>query len=210
MMKTTFRKEGVLFMFDRAALKLTKPLVDYLARRIHAAGYNAEQLTFAAFGFGMTSALLIALGHSYVAIAPLLIGRVLDGLDGAVARLTSPSDRGAFLDISLDFLFYAAVPLAFATVDPVAASVLLAAFIGTGTSFLAYAIIAEKLGDTNAAYPTKSFYYLGGLTEGAETVSCFVLMCLWPQNFARFAYVFSALCCVTTITRIYAGWKRFK
>jgi phosphatidylglycerophosphate synthase len=197
-------------MFDRVLLKATKPLVDGLATRIHKGGYNADQVTLAAFGFGMVAAILVALGHSHMALVPLLVGRLLDGLDGAVARLTVPTDRGAFLDITLDFLFYAAVPLAFATVDPVAAAVLLAAFIGTGTSFLAYAIMAEKRGEKSDVYPSKSFYYLGGLTEGAETVACFTAMCLWPQHFALFAYVYAVLCCVTTATRLWAGWKDFE
>jgi phosphatidylglycerophosphate synthase len=196
-------------MFDRVVLKVTKPIVDATARRIHDMGFNADQVTLAAFGFGMISALLIALGHSYLAIVPLLIGRLLDGLDGAVARLNSASDRGAFLDISLDFLFYAAVPLAFATVDPVASSILLAAFIGTGTSFLAYAIMAEKRGEKSTDYPSKSFYYLGGLTEGFETVLCFLAMCIWPQHFALFAYVYATMCLLTTVTRLVAGWQNF-
>jgi len=102
------------------------------------------------------------------------------------------------------------VPLAFTTVDPVAAAVLLAAFIGTGTSFLGYAIMAEKRGEKSNAYPSKSFYYLGGLTEGAETVACFTAMCLWPQHFAVLAYFYATLCCVTTATRLLAGWKNFR
>jgi phosphatidylglycerophosphate synthase len=199
-------REPRLFMFDRVALKIAKPLIDHVAKRIHAAGFKPDQVTFAAFACGMFAATLIALGHSQLALIPLLAGRALDGLDGAVARLNTPTDRGAFLDISLDFLFYAAVPLSFATVDAVAAAFLLAAFIGTGSSFLAYAIIAEKRGDKSEA---KSFFYLGGLTEGAETILCFVLMCIWPAHFAFFAYGFSALCALTTGTRIYAGWKRF-
>jgi phosphatidylglycerophosphate synthase len=196
-------------MFDRWALKMSKPLVDRMAKLIVARGISADQVTFTGFGLGGFAALLIALGHSYIAIVPLLLGRLLDGLDGAVARHSVVSDRGAFLDIVLDFLFYASVPLAFATVDPVAASVLLAAFIGTGTSFLGYAIIAEKRGQKSVAYPSKSFYYLGGLTEGAETVACFVAMCLWPQHFAVLAYIYAAMCCVTTGTRLWAGWRDF-
>ena len=196
-------------MFDRLALKLSKPWVDAMARRIHVAGYTAVQITLMAFALGMMSAVMIALGSFHLALVPLLLGRLLDGLDGAVARQSIPTDRGAFLDISLDFLFYAAVPLAFATIDPLAAAVLLAAFIGTGTSFLAYAIIAEKRGDKSTAYPSKSFYYLGGLTEGTETITCFVLMCVWPQHFAIFAYIYAAMCSVTTTTRLLAGWNAF-
>jgi phosphatidylglycerophosphate synthase len=200
-------------MFDRIALKVTKPIVDQLARLVHNAGFNADQVTLAAFGFGMFSALLIALGYSHLAIVPLLLGRLLDGLDGAVARLSMPTERGAYMDIGLDFLFYAAVPLAFAIADretnALASAVLLAAFIGTGTSFLAYAIMAEKRGEKSTDYPSKSFYYLGGLTEGFETVTCFLVMCIWPQHFALFAYIYAAMCLLTTVTRLVAGWQNF-
>lgn len=200
-------------MFDRQLLSLTKPIVDYCAQQFQQRKITANQISIFGFGFGVAAALLIAAGFFALALLPLLINRFMDGIDGAIARLGTPSDRGAFLDITLDFLFYAAIPLAFALHDPtrnaLAATVLLAAFIGTGVSFLAYAIIAEKRGDKNTAYPSKAFYYLGGLAEGSETVLCFVLMCLWPHRFAMIASVYSALCGVTTATRLVAGWKRF-
>jgi hypothetical protein len=105
------------------------------------------------------------------------------------------------------------IPLGFAFADPganaLAAAVLLAAFVGTGTSFLAYAVIAEKRGLKSEAYPTKSFYYLGGLTEGAETIAAFLAMCWWPQYFPGIAYVYAAMCTVTTVTRLLAGWQAF-
>jgi phosphatidylglycerophosphate synthase len=200
-------------MLDRMMLALTKPAVDRLARSAHAAGLSANQISLVGFGFGLTAAFAISQDHFTLAIIPLLLNRMMDGLDGAVARLGATSDRGAFLDVTLDFLFYAAVPLAFAFSDPVenalAAAVLLASFIGTGVSFLAYAIIAAKRGETNTAYPSKGFYYLGGLTEGFETVVCFVAMCFFPQHFAIFASIFATLCAVTTLTRLVAGWRAF-
>lgn len=200
-------------MFDRQMLALSKPVVDGVAHRLAGLGLSANQVSLIGFAFGMLSALLISAGQIQAAIIPLFINRLFDGLDGAVARLGQASDRGAFLDITLDFLFYAAVPLAFGFCNPernaLAAAVLLAAFIGTGVSFLAYAIIAEKRGEKSAEYPSKSFYYLGGLTEGFETVACFVAMCLWSQHFAIIAYIYAAMCCVTTLTRLAAGWQRF-
>jgi hypothetical protein len=87
--------------------------------------------------------------------------------------------------------------------------VLLAAFIGTGVTFLAFAIMAEKRGEKSTAYPSKAFYYLGGLAEGFETVVCFVAMCLFPVHFALIAYIYAAMCCVTTFTRMVAGWQHF-
>jgi len=131
-----------------------------------------------------------------------------------VARLTRPTDRGAFLDIALDFLFYASIPLAFAVADPtanaLAAAVLLAAFVGTGSSFLAFAVLAERRGLTSDDYPQKGIYYLGGLTEATETLLCFVLMCLWPQHFALWAYGFAMLCLLTTVTRLFGGWRALR
>jgi phosphatidylglycerophosphate synthase len=200
-------------MFDRIALKVTKPVVDASARQIAKRGISADQVTLTCFVLGMASALLIMLGHFQLALLPLLVGRICDGLDGAVARLTVQTDRGAFMDIALDFLFYASIPLAFAIAQPetnaLPGAVLLAAFVGTGTSFLAYATLAEKRGEKSTAYPSKSFYYLGGLTEGTETIAVFVLMCLFPQHFTLLAYIYAALCTLTTATRILAGWQNF-
>lgn len=200
-------------MIDRFALTLLKPLVEATTTWLAARGINADQATLTGFGFGMAAALLIGFGHPGLAIPPLLLNRALDGLDGALARRSGTTERGAFLDIAFDFLFYAAIPLAFAVHDPLhnamAASALLAAFIGTGTSFLAFAVIAEKRGLKSSAYPSKSFYYLGGLTEGAETIACFLALCLWPGYFPEIAYFYAVLCCVTTLTRLVAGWRVF-
>jgi hypothetical protein len=83
--------------------------------------------------------------------------------------------------------------------------VLLAAFIGTGSSFLAYAILAERRG--LCASPGKGFLFLGGLTEATETLICFALMCVWPDRFAWWAYGFAALCALTIASRIVGGAK---
>ena len=127
--------------------------------------------------------------------------------------MTLPTDRGAFLDIALDFLFYASIPLAFAVADPgeraLPAATLLAAFIGTGSSFLAFAVFAERRGLHSDDYPRKGIFYLGGLTEATETLICFALMCLWPGQFALWAYGFALLCVVTIATRLAAGWRAF-
>jgi len=200
-------------MLDRLALKLVKPATGAAARWLAARGLAADQVTLAGFGFGMLAAILIAAGFALLAIVPLLVNRALDGVDGALARLTAPSERGAFLDVALDFVFYGAVPLAFAAADPqanaYAAAILLAAFLATGTSFLAFAVIAEKRGLKSTAYPSKSFYYLGGLTEGTETILCFLAMCIWPTYFPQIAVIYAAMCAVTVTTRLIAGWKAF-
>jgi phosphatidylglycerophosphate synthase len=196
-------------MLDRAAIAALKPALDAGAAWLVRRGVGADAVTLAGFAIGIGAAVAIALGAPGWGLALLLASRLADGLDGAVARQTQSTDRGAFLDITLDFLFYASIPLAFAIAEPGAnalpAAVLLAAFIGTGSSFLAFAVLAERRGLASTAYPRKGFYYLGGLTEATETLICFALMCLWPAHFALWAYGFAALCALTTGTRIVGG-----
>ncbi len=200
-------------MLDRFAIRLIQPLVACLGQGLARRGVSANQLSFLGFGLGLLAAALITQQAYLWGLTVILASRLCDGLDGAVARSTQPTDRGGFLDITLDFIFYAAIPLAFALADPaanaLAAAVLLAAFMGTGSSFLAFAVIASKRGMTSTAYPDKSFYFLGGLTEATETLAFFAAICLWPQHFPALALVFAALCAVTTSTRLWWGWRAF-
>jgi len=201
-------------MLDKAIQHALKPLMTRAARSLVRLGLGADAISLAGFAIGMAAAAAIATQHYLSGLALLLLSRLMDGLDGAVARATTPTDRGGFLDITLDFLFYAAIPLAFALADPPAnalpAAVLLAAFIGTGSSFLAFAAVAEKRKLQSLAFPDKSFYFLGGLTEATETIAAFVAMCLWPQWFAHIAYGFAVLCGITVVLRVGWGWQRFR
>lgn len=201
-------------MLDSAIQRAIRPVLTRAARGLCHLGVSADTLTWTGFVLGMGAAVAIACSHHLSGLMLLLLSRLLDGLDGAVARATQTTDRGGFLDITLDFLFYAAIPLAFALEDPernaLAAAVLLAAFIGTGSSFLAFAAVAEKRQLKSLALPDKSFYFLGGLTEATETITLFALMCWWPQWFAPLAYVFAALCAVTTGMRILWGYQALR
>jgi phosphatidylglycerophosphate synthase len=183
------------------------------AAYLRARGVTADQITLAGFGLGLLAVPVLAFGGFTLALILLAANRVADGLDGAVARASTPTDRGAFLDIALDFAFYALFPLGFALADPASnalpAAVLIASFIGTGSSFLAFATIAAKRGKTAADYPSKGIYYLGGLTEGAETIALFAAMCLFPLAFPALAYIFACACAATTLMRWHQGWRVF-
>ena len=200
-------------MFDAALLPLQRRILTPPGRYLAARGVRADQITLAGCAIGLAAAAAAALGLYWLALLGLALNRLADGLDGAVARETEPSDRGAFLDIALDFVFYAAFPLGFVLADPganaVAGAVLLASFILSGTSFLAFAVIAAKRGLNAADYPTKGIFYLGGLTEGAETIAVFALFCLFPGAFPVLALVFAAACTVTGASRLITGWQAF-
>lgn len=197
-------------MIDAVILPLQRRVLLAPARRLVTLGVTADQITLAGFLLGVLSLPTLAYGMHGLALVLIGLNRIMDGLDGAVARLMGPTDRGAFLDIALDFVFYALVPLGFALLDPIQnalpAAILIAAFVGTGSSFLAFATIAAKRGMKTDAYSSKGIYYLGGLTEGAETIALFVTMCLFPSLFPVLAYGFAAACAVTTVTRWHQGW----
>ncbi len=200
-------------MFDRHLLPLQKRLLTPPAAWLAIRGVSADAVTLLGFALGLAVVPLLASGHYIASLFVILANRTLDGLDGALARQTQPTDRGAFLDIALDFVFYALVPFGFALADPAAnalsAAALLLAFIGTGSSFLAFATVAGRRGLSSVSYPTKGIYYLGGLTEGTETIAVFVAMCLWPSAFPFLAFGFAGLCALTTVTRWWWGWRAF-
>ena len=199
-------------MIDAALQPLQQRFLQSPAKILAQWGVKADQITLLGFVVGVMVVPALAFQAYFLALLLLLINRFADGLDGAVARQTNPTDRGAFLDISCDFLFYALFPLGFAFADPVnalPAAVLITSFVGTGSSFLAYAAIAAKRGDTAMDFPQKGLYYLGGLTEGFETIILFISMCLFPMLFPQLAYFFAVACAITAVSRCYQGWKLF-
>ena len=200
-------------MIDAALLPLQRRLLGPAARGLARSGIAADQITLAGFAAGLLAVPALAAGQFGLALALIAVNRLADGLDGMVARLKGPTDRGAFLDIALDFIVYALVPLGFALAAPqqnaLAAAALITAFVGTGSSFLAFSAIAAKRGMTAADFPAKGIFYLGGLTEGAETIAVFTAMCLWPTAFPALAWLFTAACAVTTVTRWVQGWQSF-
>lgn len=197
-------------MLDRWSLKIIAPPLQRLATVIRQKGVSANQVTITGFCVGML--VLPALALQWYGFAALLIvfNRLCDGIDGAIARQTQATDAGGFLDIVLDFIFYSAVVFGFALANPaenaMAAATLIFAFMGTGSSFLAFAIMAERRSIKSMVYPSKGFYYLGGLAEGTETIALLLACCLFPEYFVYIAFVFSVICWLTTLTRVVGGY----
>lgn len=201
-------------MLDRYLVPRLKPHLRSAARQVRRCGVTADGMTVIGFLFGLACVASIALHHNELALLLLLLNRLADGLDGELARLDTPSDAGGYLDITLDFVFYALFPLGFALADPLQnalpAAVLIASFVGTGASFLAFATQAQKRSIESPDFAYKSLYYLNGLAEGTETILCFVLMCLFPGYFSIIAWSFAAVCLITAINRIFFGYRTLK
>ncbi|SHH09681.1 Phosphatidylglycerophosphate synthase [Cognatiyoonia sediminum] len=200
-------------MLDRYARQLIDTPLNAIGRQIASMGGTANGVTLAGLALGLVAAALIAFGATGWGLVFLLLSRIADGLDGAVARATEKTDFGGYLDIACDFLFYGAIPFAFVVMDPsanaIAGAFLLLSFYFNGSSFLGFAILAEKHDIETTAQGQKSLYYSNGLLEGTETIGFFVLLCLFPLYFAPLAWIFGTLCFATAILRIYGAQKTF-
>jgi len=199
-------------VFDARLRPLVDRILDPVGAFVARRGVTANQVSFAGFGLGIAAAVAVALGFEIAAVVLIIANRVCDGLDGAVARSAGGTDLGAYLDITLDFLFYSAVPFAFAVADPanaMAAAFLIFSFVGTGSSFLAFAIIAQKRGISTEIRGKKGFFYLGGLTEGSETIIFLLVVAFRPDLFVPLAWAFGCLCWITTITRVWYAIESF-
>ncbi|MEP0190317.1 MAG: CDP-alcohol phosphatidyltransferase family protein [Erythrobacter sp.] len=200
-------------MFDAKIRPLIDRPLNALGRAIAGAGITANMLTFAGLALGLGGAVAIGLGALWLGLALIVANRLLDGLDGAVARWRGPTPLGGYLDIVADFAFYVSVPVGFGVLDPantLPALVLVASFVLTGVSFLAFAVIAAERGSTTQAHGEKSFFYSTGLAEGTETIAVFIAMCLFPQYFIWIAYGYAALCVLTVFQRSTLAAIQFK
>ena len=197
-------------MLDQWSLKIIAEPLQVVAKKMHNLSVSANQVTVSGFLLGMSVLPLLVCQYYYLAMAVIILNRLCDGIDGALARIAGATDAGAFLDIVLDFIFYAAVVFGFALANPeqnaVVAAFLLFSFMGTASSFLAFAIMAQKRSISCIQYPNKGFYYLGGLAEGSETILFLILCCAFPEQFFYLAIGFATLCWITTFTRLVGGY----
>ena len=200
-------------MIDATLRRFLDPVLEPLAERLSKTGVRANAITLAGFAVGMLAVPLLALQHWWLGLLAIALNRLADGLDGAVARRTRVSDLGAYLDIVLDFMVYAGVVFGFCLAEPansIYGAFLLFSFFASGSTFLGYAILAARRNITTEIRGKKSIYYLGGLTEGFETILAFALMCVFPGAFPAIAVVFGVLCWITGATRIGWAWRTLK
>ena len=198
-------------MIDASIRRLIDAPLAHAGQLLAAAGISADAVTIGGCLIGLAAALAASVGQFYIALALLIANLISHGLDGAIARATRHTDRGAFLVITLDFLVYAAMPLGFAAWRPEAnafpAAFLLASFLANGSAFLAFSILAEKRGMRTTRQGHKSIYYLAGIAEGFETIVFMAAFCLFPSSFPILALIFATLCWISAVGRLVLGWK---
>jgi phosphatidylglycerophosphate synthase len=202
-------------MFDVALRRFVDPALNRIAVGIVDARISANMLTITGAGLALAAAFFISQSNFVAALGLILLNRIVDGLDGAVARIKGPTEFGGYLDTICDYIFYLSIPVAFGLMDPVnqiPALLLVASFTLTAVSFLAFAAIAAiaaRQASDDGAHGPKAFIYSTGLMEGAETIAFFALFCLFPGFFPTLAIVFAALCLLTVVQRFILAAKSF-
>lgn len=200
-------------MFDARLRPLIDPPLDAAGRWIAARGIGANAVTLAGLAPGLAAAVAVTQEAFGLALLLILVNRIVDGLDGAVARARGLTDFGGYLDSVADYVFYAAIPVGFglaADTNAVPALLLVASFTLTAASFLVYAAVAAKRGAATTAHGRKGIVYSTGIAEGAETIAAFVAMCLWPAWFPVIAIGFAGLCLLTVAQRTLLAWREFR
>lgn len=194
-------------MLDIWLRRRIDPALDRVGAGLAKRGISANAITLAGALVGVSAAVFIAHGLWLLGLAMVAGNRVLDGLDGAIARHAKPTLWGGYLDSIADYVFYIAVPLGFAWANAAnvwPALLLVSSFTLTAVSFLALAAI---LAGRDMGHAQKSFTYTTGFMEGGETIAAFVLMCVLPSHFPLLATVFAALCIVTVVQRLCLAHK---
>lgn len=195
---------------------LDSALSPYLAKPLTRAGallqgrgVPAEGVSAAAFALGAAGAVFAGAGWAKAAVALILANRIAAGLASGIVRAGGGGDFAAYLGIVLDFLFFAAVVLAFAFADPhnaLAAAILLFALLGLGATALAYGAVAARHGLSEDASGRPLVDVLAKAVEGGETAAVLIVMCLAPDYFAGIALLFAAACLTTAAFRIVKAW----
>ncbi len=195
-------------MLDSALRGPKDRLLDPLVRL--AAGIPALALTLIGFAAGAGAAGALLAGSPLLALALWAANRLLDGIDGAVARLQgSASDLGGYVDILLDMFVYALLPIAAALTAPpeqptlwLALATMLGTFYLNAGSWMYLSAILEKRAVPADGARRTSVAFPPGLVEGAETMILFTLFLLFPGRLAMLFWITSALVLVTAAQRM--------
>lgn len=195
-------------MLDPLLRPVKDAMLTPVAARLRQVSPNA--ITVVSSLTGLAAAALLLLPSYALALVVWVISRLLDGLDGAVARASGrSSDFGGYIDIVGDFVVYAAVPIGLVIGrgggrgELIALCVLLASFYVNAASWMYLSAILEKRragaavrGDmTSVAMPD-------ALIGGTETLVLFSLMFVVPHHAAALFAGMSLLVVISTVQRV--------
>lgn len=195
-------------MLDAQLRAALAPPLNATATHLSRAGVSPLAVTATGWLAGVGACVAAGSRHWPLALALWLGNRLLDGLDGPLARRRGATDVGGFLDIVADFSVYAGFVVAVAVAVPaarLAAVALLSAYYVSGAAFLALSSLAERRRATMG--DNRSLRFVGGLAEGAETVVAYAAFCLLPSAATEIAWGFTAAVAITAGQRLWWGTR---
>ncbi|MDQ3436968.1 MAG: CDP-alcohol phosphatidyltransferase family protein [Actinomycetota bacterium] len=196
-------------MLDEELRRSVKPLYKLPALLLSERAVTGNALTWASLGIGALCLVTIAFGLNTAALVLWLLNRLLDGIDGEVARLRKEaSELGAFVDIVADFFMYGGLLLALAVQHPearLALVVLFFAYYLNGTVFLTLSGFLERL--KKERLTERGLHFRRSLTEGFETIVAGVLFLVLPDYVSPIAWVFAGMVFVSSAQRLRDGWR---
>ena len=190
-------------MLDRQLRARLAPALEPVARRASGRGVRAGAVTAAGLVVGIGACVAAAVALWPLALVLWLANRLIDGLDGPLARLEGPTDLGGLYDFLADFVVYGGFVVAVAIAEPearVACSALLAAYLLNNVALLSFSSLIEKRGI--AMGDERSLRFTGGVTEGFETIVAYSLICLLPGAAEIIVWAFTAMVLITVGQRV--------
>lgn len=183
--------------------RLLLPMAEQLFKSIH-----PNIVSVVALGVGLLSATAIIYEAFLPGLVLWLFNRILDGLDGVVARAhDKQSDFGGYLDLLLDFIVYLAIPIAFLVAMPSmpnmwAGVALLAIYVLNLLSWSTLSAILEKR-QLHSQSRLTTLEMPTGLIEGTETIIFYSLFFLLP---GQIAFLFGLMAFLVGLTACQRVW----
>lgn len=174
-------------------------LIDMMASGLVKIGVSANEVTLSAFIVGLWVFLMLPYQHYVAALILILVNRLLAVLDNSVAKKTSESSFGYYLETVLDTIFYAGVFFCFSLGQPeymAMSDFVLFSFAASQVSRITLRLLLEK---EKPAERLPRGARLGGMMSESEVLVTVLLICLFPHSYIIIGFVFSALCWVTAL-----------
>lgn len=192
-------------MFDEPLRRLKDHIGRPLANLLN--GISPTAISMLALVVGLLASFAVYKNQYFAALGLWILNRVLDGLDGLVARLhNKQSDFGGYVDILTDFVTYAALPIGLVVGSPsseryLALAFLLASYYVNTASWMYLAAILEKRAARDPDTQT-TIVMPAGLIGGFETIIVYGIFLLFPAHLTILFSIFAALVLITMLQRL--------
>lgn len=178
-------------------------LFDFCAYRCIRLGLTPNNLTLIAFCIGISAALFLMYGHTYIALICLLVSGLCDVIDGTIARLTHTSHPfGAYIDLISDRMVESALILGFATLYPQFYLLYMLFLISVLLHFSTFLAVGALFKNESE----KSMHYDRSVVERAEVLVIFACMILAPHYQKLLLSMLTIIIFIAGLNRIRRVW----